>query len=77
MEARTVNFSGEQEFFIGLIQFPVSSALLRSVVCNDLIPFVSGRTGDERDHGFGVAHIEYFMWHTWFNKNEIASLVLN
>src|SRR3954467_5062681 len=52
------------------------SARLSPIVWNDIVPLVSGRSGDESDDRFGVAHVEHFVRHAGLDVNEIARLVL-
>src|SRR5439155_3226296 len=52
------------------------SVRLIAIVRNNVVPLVGGRAGDKSDDGFGVAHVEDFMRHAWFDANEIAGFVL-
>ena len=52
------------------------SASLITVIRNNIIPLVSRGAGDKRNDGFGIAHVQDFMRHAWFNVNEIAGFVL-
>src|SRR6476659_2184296 len=54
-----------------------SSVLLRTIVWNDVVPFVSRRAGDECDHRLGVAHVEDFMRHAGLDVDEIAGFVFD
>ena len=43
-----------------------------AIVGHDVVPFISGRTGDKGDNRLSVAHVEDFMRYTRFDVNEIA-----
>src|SRR6266545_367059 len=47
------------------------------MVGNNVVPLVSGGAGDERDDRFGIAPVEYFVGHAWFDVNKIAGLVVD
>src|SRR4030095_168192 len=47
--------------------FLLSLEILCSVVRNNVVPFVGGRAGDEGDHWLGIAHVEHFVRHAWFD----------
>src|SRR6266508_6110923 len=54
-----------------------ASDRLASVVRNNVVPLVCGRTRYKGDHGFGLAHVEDFVRHPWFDVNEIAGFILD
>src|SRR4030095_15354131 len=57
--------------------FLISLAILCSVVRNDVIPLICRGAGNECDDRFGLAHVEYFVRHAWFDVNEIAGFVFD
>jgi hypothetical protein len=67
---------GENEAALSVLRETRSSALLAAVVRDNIIPFFGRGSGDERDDGFRVAHVEDFVRHTGLDVNEIAGLVL-
>ena len=47
-----------------------------TIIRDDLVPLVSGRTGDEGHDRFGFTHVEDFMRHAWLDVDEVAGFVL-